>query len=277
MRVAVCWKWVSFDRDDDHGDRGHADERWAGVSPADQAALEIGLRLVAADRRSDDGLTVFCLGPRGADDTLRAALAVGADSALRIDASTEIASRDVATALAEQVRGSDLVLCGDYSLDRGTGSVPAYLAAELESAQALGLVAIDEPTPPIRAIRAIRRLDGGRREILDVPLPAVMSVEGSAAALRRASLADSLAVRTTEIAMVSGPRGRLPDVEIHPYRPRPRTLTPPTGDSLSRVRELLDIGGAASHTDPITLDPPEAARRIVSQLVDWGYVDETGA
>ena len=35
MSVVVCWKWVAPD----------GDARWGGVSDADRAALEIGLRL----------------------------------------------------------------------------------------------------------------------------------------------------------------------------------------------------------------------------------------
>jgi len=266
MKVSVCWKWVSVDRDH------QLDERWAGVSAADEAALEVALRLTT-------DVTVLCLGPVEADDTLRRALATGASSALRVEASTELDSRQIATALAEHARGSDLVVCGDYSLDRGTGSVPAYLAAELGTAQAFGLVEVESavasggqsPMP----LRVVRRLDGGRREVLDVPFPAVISVEGSVASLRRASLTASLGVRTRSIPNVRGPHGRLPEVEIHPYRPRARSLPSPVGDSLSRVRSILDIDGDDIRAEIVTLDPPSAARRIIDQLQEWGYLGET--
>lgn len=254
----MCWKWTSVDRDNE------LDERWAGVSAADEAALEMALRL-------GDDVTVVCLGPPEADATLRSAIASGATAAIRIDASTELDSRTVATSIAEHLSSADLVICGDYSLDRGTGSVPAFLAAELGTAQALGLVGVDQTSAPLRVIR---RLDGGRREILDVPLPAVISVEGSVAALRRASLAATLATRNIEIPAVRGPYGRLPDAEVHPYRPRARTLPAPTGDSLARVRELLDVGGDDGHAETLVLDPPDAARRIIQQLHEWGYLDE---
>ena len=39
--------------------------------------------------------------------------------------------------------GVSSVWCGDHSLDRGTGAVPAYLAAQLGLAQALGLVDVE--------------------------------------------------------------------------------------------------------------------------------------
>jgi electron transfer flavoprotein beta subunit len=268
VKIAVCWKWVSLDREHE------LDERWAGVSAADEAALEIALSI--SDTLADDTtVTVIGLGPADADDVLRRALAVGATAVRRIGASPELDSRAVALALAAQVAEADLVVCGDYSIDRGTGSVPAFIAAELGAAQALGLVEVDVATAANPPLRVLRRLDGGRRELLDVPTPAVVSVEGSVARLRRAPLTASLAARSAPIDVVAGPHGRAPETEIHPYRPRPRTLPAPAGDTLSRVRSILDVGGDEGHAETVTLDPPAAARRIVEQLRDWGY--EPGA
>jgi electron transfer flavoprotein beta subunit len=270
VKIAVCWKWVSLDRERE------ADRRWSGVSSADEAALEIALTIGerwSADTAADPiEVTVVCLGPASADDVLRDAIAVGATSAVRVDASTELESHVVAVALAEHLHDHELVLCGDYSLDRGTGSVPAFVADELSSAQALGLLDVRaEDTPG--ALRVVRRLDGGRREILDVSVPAVLSVEGSAATLRRAPLAASLAARTSPITTLRGPHGRLPEAEVHPYRPRARVLAAPAGGSLDRVRQILDIGGGEVHAELVTLDPPAAAARILDQLRSWGYLD----
>ncbi len=276
MKIAVCWKWVSLDRERE------ADRRWSGVSAADEAALEVALTI--ADRWRTDGaptttgagaepidVTVMCLGPASADDVLRDAVAVGATSVVRVDASTELGSQVVAVALAEHLHDHDLVLCGDYSLDRGTGSVPAFIAAELSSAQALGLLDVHAEEPG--SLRVVRRLDGGRREILHIRTPAVLSVEGSAATLRRASLAASLAARTAAVTTHKGPHGRLPEAEVHPYRPRARVLPAPAGGSLDRVRQILDVGGGDVHAELVTLDPPAAASKILDQLRDWGYLD----
>ncbi len=270
MKIAVCWKWVSLDRERE------ADRRWSGVSAADEAALEVALAIAecwtVGGGADPIEVTVFCLGPASADDVLRDALAVGATSAVRVDASTELDSQVVAIALAEQLHDHDLVLCGDYSLDRGTGSVPAFIAGELSSAQALGLLDVQLDHTP-GSLRVVRRLDGGRREILDVSVPAVLSVEGSAARLRRAPLAASLAARTAPITTLRGPHGRLPEAEVHPYRPRARVLPAPAGASLDRVRQILDIGGGDVHAELVTLDPAAAASKILDQLRDWGYLD----
>jgi electron transfer flavoprotein beta subunit len=263
---------VSLDRERE------ADRRWAGVSAADEAALEVALtianeREAAGDEEPTD-IMVICLGPAGADDVLRDALAVGATSVIRVDSSTELDSRVVAIALAAQLDDRDLVLCGDYSLDRGTGSVPAFIAGELSSAQALGLLEVRPAADATsRAVRVVRRLDGGRREILEVTPPAVLSVEGSAASLRRASLAASLAARSAPVETVRGPHGRLPEAEVHPYRPRARVVPAPAGGSLDRVRQILDIGGSETHAELVTLDPAAAAVKILDQLRDWGYLD----
>lgn len=275
--TVVCWKWVSLDGETD------ADRRWAGVSHSDEAALEIALRLRDARRAPDtaepDGrVTVVCLGPAAADGTLRDALAAGADDVLRIDASTELDSHAVAIAIATTISNTvgtcQLVVCGDASVDRGTGSVPAYLADELGAAQALGLVTVGDVPTDDAPLRVVRRLDGGRRERLDVPTPAVISVEGAAARLRRAGLSASLASRTATINVVPGPAGRLPDAEIHPFRPRTRSVPAPRGDTLTRIRDLLDIGGVDVHAEVVELEPAAAATRIVEQLRDWGYLDE---
>lgn len=110
--------------------------------------------------------------------------------------------------------------------------------------------------------------------MLEIPFPAVISVEGAVAKLRRAALSASLVSRSSDIAVVSGPFGRLPENEVHPYRPRPRTLRAPAGDALARVRELLDIGGSEGQAESVVLDPPDAAAKILEQLRDWGYLTD---
>ena len=104
-------------------------------------------------------------------------------------------SASVAAALTPVVAHSTAVWCGDYSADRGSGSVPAFLAARLHRQQALGLVGVEFIDP----LRVTRRLDGGRREILRITGPAVLSVEGSVARLRRASLRSALTAQKAEV------------------------------------------------------------------------------
>ena len=52
MKIAVCWKWVSLDRERE------ADRRWSGVSAADEAALELALTLAGRSSGASSEVTV---------------------------------------------------------------------------------------------------------------------------------------------------------------------------------------------------------------------------
>ena len=280
------------------------DPRAALLSANDAAALEHALRLAAAWQ--GQALAVTAGGP-AADATLREAAALGART-LRVpwphvggQADTQHVlggtqdyladliddERTLAAALAAAIRsvGSPtLVLCGDRSSDRGTGALPAFLAHELDAAQALGLVslgldravggAVDVGLGCVRALRAERRLDGGRREVLRVPGPAVCSIEAAGVRLRRAPLSAALAAGETEIPVSPLPtaahgleRDRLRHDGGRPYRPRTRVVAPPASD-VPRDR-LLDLTGALVVHDPPTLVGPIDASGAVDALVDY--------
>ncbi|MEN9645324.1 MAG: hypothetical protein RL238_1993 [Actinomycetota bacterium] len=262
MSIVACVKWVS------HPGEPH-DERFAGMSPADQSALEFALQQAAL---LGTGVTVITVGPSGADKVLRDALACGATRAIRIEAPTTAAGTDVATAIADHITDAEWVWCGDYSLDRGAGSVPAFIAAHLGAEQALGVIHIDLAAD---GVRATRRLDGGRRELLGLQAPAVVSVEGATARLRRAGLASlrSAAAAQIEVVPATTPIHRA-EFMVRPYRPRARELAAPAGDTpLDRLRVLTDAGAASvARGEMVALEPADAAARIVQALTDWGYL-----
>ena len=286
VQLVVCVKWTDLRPVVDplqgstvpqtHGE---------GFSDADRAALEVALRL---GERWAAPTTLVALGPADADDALRNLAASGVERVVRIASRVDLPSDRVATQLAgtiaRVVDGDDVVVvCGDASADRGSGSVPAFLAHELGAAQALGLIqAVAEGAAEgAQGVSALRRLDGGRRERLSITAPAVLSVEGGAGELRRASLAASLAARDLEIEVVPPAGSKEPEtVLLSPWRPRARVLPPPTGEhALQRIVALT--GALVDRTPPraVVLEPAAAADEILDQLRSWGYLgdDATGA
>ncbi len=245
--------------------------KWVdGVSEADAAALEVAIGL-------DDHVTVVTVGGPAAESGLRIGLAAGAGRAIRIDAPSDLSSAAVAAALAPVCVGATWVICGDASRDRGSGSVPAFLAAELGTGQALGLVALERATATLAAdstMRAVRRLDGGRREVLTATSPTVLSVEGSVAHLRRASLPGELAAQQAPIDVRPGPDGPVDrPTAVRPYRPRPRELPMPAGNAADRIRQLTDAGATnTKRAETVVLEPSAAAAKIVQTLRTWGYI-----
>jgi electron transfer flavoprotein beta subunit len=260
MTVAVCLKWIV---------PLEGDDRFGVISPADQAALELALRL--ADLHGDEVLAAT-VGPVGAESALRLALACGAHRGVRVDGEDQLDSAQVAESLGAVVGGSTWVCCGDYSLDRGTGSVPAFLADELACAQALGLI---EVTLESGRVHGLRRLDGGRRERIVAEAPCVLSLEGATLTLRRASLSATLAAERAEIEQRRRPHRAGPMLATRPFRPRARVVDAPAGTAaLERLQSVLAAGGPhVSHHDPIVLDPAQAARAILNALTDWGYME----
>lgn len=263
-----------------------ADERGVGASPADRAALEWGLRLAGPDRGSG-GCVAVSVGGSAVEGMLREALACGASAAVRIDLGGHDdeppSSAAVAEALAGVARslGARLVLTGDWSLDRGTGSVPPLVAAHLGWPSALGLVALDPGADG--TLRLERRLDGGRRHVLELAAgaSAVLSVEGATASLRRAPIAGVLAARGAAVRVervaVAASDPRVTRLASGPFRPRPRTLDAPPPDAAVRRRLELLVGAGASRTPPqrLRLDPAAAADRILEQLRAWGELDSS--
>ena len=279
MLIAACVKWVDLNPDIDplHG-TVEARPHGAGLSEPDRAAVEVALRL--AEQWGAE-VVVSCVGPPEADRALLELLGAGARRALRVQVDglhgpVAPASSEVARLLtaAWGAARPDVVVCGDASADRGSGSVPAFVAHELGAAQALGLVEVTSDGPG--RIAAVRRLDGARREQLRLEIPAVLSVEGSVATLRRAPLSATLAARNREVEVQ---RVRLPDEadepRLHPWRPRPRALPGPAGErALDRIVALT--GAHVERTPPrtVVLEPSDAADAILAQLREWGYLPD---
>jgi electron transfer flavoprotein beta subunit len=267
MTITVCIKWVLPNRD--------GDERFAGISLADQAAVETGLSVAEA---LNDTCTVVTVGPPAAEASLRDALACGAHDVVRIDGSADTDSAETARLLAEHCVHSRFIVCGDYSADRGSGSVPALIAARLERGQALGLIDVRIVG---ESLSVVRRLDGGRREKLSIVGPAVISVEGSVARLRRASLRATLAAGEAHIDVISNDgsgalRRNAETVPPRPYRPRARVVPSPSGSSaLDRVRQITDTSSSKGHGETVVLSPEDAASRILESLRAWGYLADS--
>ena len=284
--AALSWSWRESEVDPLTG-AVRANLRDRGPSVAELAALEHALRLA---ERWDALVVAACVAPAGADEMLRDALAVGAAQALRVEPAGWMArprpvglvggERESAAALAEALRQRygvpDLVLCGDLAADRATGSFPAFLAASLGAPQALGCVRL-EPVDGY-ALRVQRRLDGGRREVLMVRPPAVVSIEAAGVRLRRAGLPATLAKQDAAITVAATSAAaaarRIRIIGTHPYRPRPRELPGPAGTPLRRTLELT--GALAQRTPPTVvgpLPPDQAASEVLAYLRRCGYLD----
>ena len=149
----------------------------AAINPLDELAIEEALRI--KDDAPESHLTVMSLGDASAEIGLRRGLALGADHAIHMTCS-EAHSWDpwsMAHALAQAMKRLDfqLVLCGGESTDGNSGLVGPYVAELLGIAhvpRVARLVGLAE-----REITVMRRVERGDRELIDCPLPALISVD----------------------------------------------------------------------------------------------------
>lgn len=235
------------------------DELSLGMSKADAAALETALSL------SSD-VTAVTVGGPSSDAVLRAAWAAGASKLVRYPPPD--AREYAAAAIAAEAADCDLVLCGVWSLDGGSGSVPALAAAALGAAQALGCASVVRAGG--RRLEVERRVQGGRLEKLAVSTPAVLSVGPEVAGLRRAGLDRFLGSAGAPVEV------RAPAVPVIPvlrplrtaaYRPRPQLIAPPEGeDGDARVRGLIGENRETRNRVELRTSPEQAAAEIMARL-----------
>lgn len=147
------------------------------MNPFDEIAVEEAIRLKEAGVATE--IVAVSIGVKQSQETLRTALAMGADRAILIvatdDVHTDIEPLAVAKLLAAVVREEEpgLVLCGKQAIDNDMNATGQMLSALLGWSQATfaSEVKIDGAHAHVT-----REVDGGLQTI-KVKLPAIVSVD----------------------------------------------------------------------------------------------------
>jgi electron transfer flavoprotein beta subunit len=143
------------------------------MNPFDEIAVEEAVRLKEAGIATE--IVVVSIGPAKAEDTLRQALAMGADRAILVVHDGRTDSLGVAKALAVISRNEspDLILLGKQAIDDDTNATGQMLAALLLCGQATfaSKVAIADGKATVT-----REVDGGL-QTLELRLPAVVTAD----------------------------------------------------------------------------------------------------
>jgi len=147
------------------------------MNPFDEIAVEEAVRLKEVGVASE--VVVVSAGVAGCQETLRTALAIGADRAILVETDVELQPLAVAK-LLKAVAGKEapgLVICGKQAIDddaNQTGQMLAALMGWAQSTFASKVVIAGEGTS-MRAT-VIREIDGGL-ETLEIKLPAVVTTD----------------------------------------------------------------------------------------------------
>jgi len=189
VRIEAAGKWIE-----------EADIQYA-MNESDAYALEEALQL---KEKHGGEVVVLSAGPERVGTTIREALAKGADRAIHIDAD-DLGQRDslgVARLLAAAIKpeSPDLVLTGLQSDDLGLGQTGVILA-ELLGLPHASLILQVEKTETGLTVK--RELENGWFQTIELPLPAVLTIQSGGNKLRYATLMGIKRAKTKELRRVA--------------------------------------------------------------------------
>jgi electron transfer flavoprotein beta subunit len=170
------------------------------INEPDAYALEAGLQL---KEKHGGEVVALCAGPARATSTIKEALAKGADRAIHIEEDMEAFDPLAAAGLlaaAVKSEGADLILTGLQSDDLGYGQTGVILAELLGMPHATIVMQVEKSDG---GIRVKRELEDGWFQHVDMPLPALLTIQSGISKLRYATLMGIKKAKTKEIRRVT--------------------------------------------------------------------------
>jgi electron transfer flavoprotein beta subunit len=199
-----------------------------------EAALQIN------EKQGPGETVVISLGPDVVQETLRKAMSMGAERAVQLK--SDVVPADgfaIAAALAAELKGGgyDLILFGRMAMDTSAGTV-GVMTAEL-----LGLpcvTAVSKLDVAAGKGTARRELEGAA-EIVEFPLPAVVTIDEGVARPRYPALKGIMAAKKKPLevkpAQLGDVRMTVSTMALPPDRPPGRIL----GEGVAAVPELVRL------------------------------------
>ena len=189
LRIASSAKWI------DEADLTYE------INEPDAYALEAGLQL---KEKNSGEVIALCAGPARAAQTIREALAKGADRAIHIEEENLAGYDPLAAAkllaAALKPESPDLILTGLQSDDLGYGQMGVILAELLGLPHATIIMDVAVQNG---GIRVKRELEDGWFQHVEMPLPALLTIQSGISQLRYATLMGIKKAKNKEIRRLS--------------------------------------------------------------------------
>ncbi|HNY65928.1 MAG TPA: electron transfer flavoprotein subunit beta/FixA family protein [Deltaproteobacteria bacterium] len=208
MRILVCVKQVCDSADTLFIDQSSSWVEYGGhtvfrMNRYDEYALEEALRI--RERFEGTGIDAVSIGPERAQATIRRALGMGADHGIHIyqEERGYLSPFDRAALISRAAadRGYHLILAGVMAEDDMEGQVGGLVAGMLGYACATSVIS-QELSPGTGEVLVEREIEGGRRERLNLKLPAVLTIQSGINIPRYPALSHMLRSRTAAIELI---------------------------------------------------------------------------
>ncbi len=206
------------------------------MSPYDEIALEEGLRL---RERFKGEVVAISLGGDTHKETLRKALAMGADKAVLLKDESVRDSFAVAHALAEELktRNPDVILFGKQSIDYDDAQVGTLVAEIMGLPSVAGVVKLDIQDGTVVCEREIE----GGHEVVQTKLPAVFLAQKGLNEPRYPSLKGIMAAKSKPIEEKQAASADVRVVTVNLRKPAAKNPGRIVGTDASAVPELVRL------------------------------------
>jgi electron transfer flavoprotein beta subunit len=190
--------------------------KWV-MNPYDEFGVEEALKL---KEKNGGDVTIVCVGPARAMETIRTALAMGADKGVHIcDPAFDNADAFVtANALAAVIKTlpHDVIFCGQRAIDDDSGQVGSMLAEALNVPQLTLVTKLEYAGSSVKVIRPIE----GAQLSIETALPAVVTCQKGLNEPRYASLPGIMkAKKAAAIGVATDAKAKVAKTIPPPARP----------------------------------------------------------
>ena len=208
------------------------------INPYDEFAVEEALTW-KEKAGGDSKITILSVGGDSNKETIRKALAMGADDGILLKDDNPRDSMGIAKALSKEIKSHkfDVVFCGKQSVDYDAGAVPQMLAEFLDYSCATVVVALKMDG---NKIIAEREVEGGR-EVVELELPAVIGAQKGLNEPRYASLKGIMSAKKKTIEEKPAAQAENLSEIIKMYSPPAKQSGRILGTDASAVPELVRL------------------------------------
>jgi electron transfer flavoprotein beta subunit len=204
------------------------------MNPFDEIALEEAIRLKEAGHAEE--IIAVSVGPQKAQETLRTALAMGADRAIlyKTDLNVEPLAVAKILKLTAEKEEPGLVILGKQAIDGDSNQTGQMLAALLGWPQATFAfkVAVKD-----RAVEVVREVDGGL-QTLSLTLPAIVTADLRLNQPRYASLPNIMKAKKKQLDEIDASGI---GIDIEPKIKVLKTAEPPSRKAGVKVRSAAEL------------------------------------
>jgi len=208
MKIIVCVKHVP---ESDTAIDINTDGRWVDLDSfdefkmnrLDEFAVEEAVRF--KENFADTCIDIISVGPARAAEAIKRSIGIGADNGVHIISEIEnfLSPMTISSWIAQYAKNRDfaLILTGAMSEDGMGGQIGPMIAAHLGLPCATGVI-FEKISSDNKTIYVEREIEGGKRDTLQLQLPAVLSIQSGINTPRYPSLSNLLRANKQKLEII---------------------------------------------------------------------------